>query len=319
MSVRGSTRTEALQGPAEPVSAVLTAGAGGFGRINDVFARLSPSLTPDELIKAAPALLCEVCDFDRALISRVRGSSWLPAELHLAVDADDPVNVRLAGTITTLEVPLTGSLIETEILRRRSVMLVAGKAVERHPSHVLAGLTQSRAYVAAPIIIGDRVAGFLHADTYSSRRVLSSADCAALQTFADMFGLAFERAAMADKLRKQHSAIEAALRFAASSVSEIGPEVGQLVRADRQERAGLCVDSIRDKDPFEASNLNRREWEILGLLSTGATNRQIAATLVVSENTIKSHVKRILHKLPAANRAEAVYRYTQLTRGGRAS
>ena len=56
-----------------------------------------------------------------------------------------------------------------------------------------------------------------------------------------------------------------------------------------------------------------REWKILGMLATGATNGQIASALVVSESTVKSHVKRILHKLPAANRAEAVYRYTQLS------
>jgi len=44
-----------------------------------------------------------------------------------------------------------------------------------------------------------------------------------------------------------------------------------------------------------------------------AAEGQIAAALVVSESTVKSHVKRILRKLPAANRAEAVYRYTQLS------
>ena len=49
------------------------------------------------------------------------------------------------------------------------------------------------------------------------------------------------------------------------------------------------------------------------MLATGATNGQIAAALFVSESTVKSHVKRILHKLPAANRAEAVYRYAQMS------
>ena len=52
------------------------------------------------------------------------------------------------------------------------------------------------------------------------------------------------------------------------------------------------------------------------LLASGATNSQIASALVVSDNTVKSHIKRILRKLPAANRAEAVYRYTQLAGPG---
>ena len=65
-------------------------------------------------------------------------------------------------------------------------------------------------------------------------------------------------------------------------------------------------------DRGAGSALTSREWEILRLLATGATNGQIAAALIVSESTVKSHVKRILHKLPAANRAEAVYRYTRM-------
>ena len=299
----------------ELATATVGTRARSFARINDTFSALPPNMTPDELIDAAPALLCVACDFDRALISRVRGSTWLPAALHIASDPDDPVNVQLAATITTLEVPLTGSLIETEILRRRTATLVDGAAVERHPSHVLAGLTQSRTYVAAPIVIADRVAGFLHADTYSSRRVLAGADRVALQAFADMFGLAYERAAIAERLRSQQSAIQAALTSAASSVSDIGPNVGGLDRGAVRESGLLTqLESRGATEHIDTGKLTRREWEILGLLATGATNGQIAATLVVSESTIKSHVKRILRKLPAANRAEAVYRYTQLTR-----
>ena len=58
--------------------------------------------------------------------------------------------------------------------------------------------------------------------------------------------------------------------------------------------------------------LTLREQQILTLLATGATNLQIAARLVVSESTVKSHVKRILRKLPAANRAEAVYMFLRM-------
>jgi DNA-binding NarL/FixJ family response regulator len=60
--------------------------------------------------------------------------------------------------------------------------------------------------------------------------------------------------------------------------------------------------------------LTVREREVLELMASGATNTQIGEELVVSEGTVKSHVKRILRKLRAANRAEAVSRYLHLVR-----
>ena len=48
-------------------------------------------------------------------------------------------------------------------------------------------------------------------------------------------------------------------------------------------------------------------------MATGATNGRIAEQLVITDGTVKSHVKRILRKLRAANRAEAIARYLRLT------
>jgi DNA-binding CsgD family transcriptional regulator len=45
---------------------------------------------------------------------------------------------------------------------------------------------------------------------------------------------------------------------------------------------------------------------------SGARNNQIADQLVISEGTVKSHVKNICRKLRASNRAEAVAKYLQL-------
>ncbi|GAA3128861.1 DNA-binding NarL/FixJ family response regulator [Kribbella aluminosa] len=54
--------------------------------------------------------------------------------------------------------------------------------------------------------------------------------------------------------------------------------------------------------------LTEREVEILGLLATGKSNRDLAKTLYVSEATIKSHLQHIYTKLEVETRAAAVAR-----------
>jgi len=56
--------------------------------------------------------------------------------------------------------------------------------------------------------------------------------------------------------------------------------------------------------PSEIDRLTEREVEILRELATGATNREIASQLIISENTVKNHVRNILSKLNLKNRRE---------------
>jgi len=51
--------------------------------------------------------------------------------------------------------------------------------------------------------------------------------------------------------------------------------------------------------------LTEREVEVLRHLSTGASNREIAHTLYISENTVRNHVRNILEKLHMSNRVQA--------------
>jgi LuxR family maltose regulon positive regulatory protein len=60
--------------------------------------------------------------------------------------------------------------------------------------------------------------------------------------------------------------------------------------------------------PGLAERLTDRELEVLGLLAAGRSNRDIAADLVVTLDTVKKHVSHILGKLGAVNRTEAVAR-----------
>jgi two-component system, NarL family, response regulator len=52
--------------------------------------------------------------------------------------------------------------------------------------------------------------------------------------------------------------------------------------------------------------LKERELEVLGLMAQGMSNATIAAALSISENTVKTHVNRILSKLGVSDRTQAV-------------
>jgi DNA-binding NarL/FixJ family response regulator len=58
--------------------------------------------------------------------------------------------------------------------------------------------------------------------------------------------------------------------------------------------------------PGRAVKLTERESELLALLPTGMTNRQLGSHLFLSENTIKSQLRSLFSKLDVTNRVQAV-------------
>lgn len=75
---------------------------------------------------------------------------------------------------------------------------------------------------------------------------------------------------------------------------------------DFLEALGAAQDcpSLPD-DQALAALLSRRERQVLRLVATGATNRQVGAALAIEEGTVKRHMSTILGKLGARDRAEA--------------
>jgi two-component system, NarL family, response regulator LiaR len=63
---------------------------------------------------------------------------------------------------------------------------------------------------------------------------------------------------------------------------------------------------IPDKKKVEDLGITPRELDILELIAKGMSNREIAETLYVSENTVKTHSSRVFGKLGAKRRTQAV-------------
>jgi two-component system response regulator DesR len=80
--------------------------------------------------------------------------------------------------------------------------------------------------------------------------------------------------------------------------------------AVRMVGKGMTVFAPRSEAP--SAPLSEREREVLALMSSGATNKEIAERLFLSPHTVKEHTSSLFRKLGARNRTEAVLRAERL-------
>jgi DNA-binding NarL/FixJ family response regulator len=92
-----------------------------------------------------------------------------------------------------------------------------------------------------------------------------------------------------------------AVRLVASGEALLAPTITRRLIEDYVRRPPPGA-----RSPKELERLTDRELEVLKLIARGLANAEIAATLVVSEATVKTHVNRVLSKLDLRDRVQAV-------------
>jgi len=92
-----------------------------------------------------------------------------------------------------------------------------------------------------------------------------------------------------------------AIEAVAGGAAVVSPSMA--VKLLNEFAAVAAKDSLRTR--AEGTALTERETEVLQLLAKGATNKEIANTLVIAENTVKTHLRNILDKLHLHNRIQA--------------
>ncbi|MFE3455329.1 response regulator [Nonomuraea sp. NPDC059194] len=157
----------------------------------------------------------------------------------------------------------------------------------------------------------------------ATRRLMAAGEAAAnetkvliLTTF-DLDDYVYEalRAGASGFLLKDASAAQLAeaVRVVAAGEALIAPAVTKRLIHEFARLGGPRAPSVK-----RLAELTERETEVLTLIAQGLSNQEIADRLVVAEQTVKTHVGRVLTKLDLRDRAQAiVYAYeTGLVRPG---
>jgi DNA-binding CsgD family transcriptional regulator len=247
-----------------------------------------------ELGERAVRELCETLGFDRAVLFAVDNEELVAESAWFSGDADWAAEFVKLARRSDVRPRLDHMLLESEVVRRHRPMVVLDPANDPRTYKPLIRATQTQSYIAAPVMPGGHVIAMLHVDRYMSGATVTEDDAELLWTFAEGFGYAYERMRLLSRLRRH-----------AAELAQVGGMPVVTSPAPKRLSDGARRPAVEAPD----SPLTAREHEVIKLVSAGATNQEIANALVISESTVKSHVKHILRKLGAANRAEAVSRH----------
>ncbi|UXA18966.1 LuxR C-terminal-related transcriptional regulator [Mycobacterium sp. SMC-4] len=261
------------------------------------------------IVDRAPRELVESCGFDRAVLFRVHEGRMVMESAYFGEDREGAE--KMVAFAQSVAPPLDHMLLETEMIRRRAPAIVRDARNDPRVNKPIIDFSMTHSYVAAPVMPTGKVIGFLHADRLYSGRLVDEIDRDTVWAFAEGFGYAYERTVLMERMRRQHAEVRNALASADEAARALQDADLDLRKIEPLERSPAAR-SLADVQTRVMTVLTRREVEVLRLMAAGRTNQQIADELVISAGTVKSHVKRVLRKLHATNRAEAASAYVRL-------
>jgi DNA-binding CsgD family transcriptional regulator len=258
------------------------------------------------LLDRACREVVETCGFTRAVLTRVEGAEWLPWMAYFSDDRG--LEASFVEWMNRQRYP--ASALGRDLHGLRPV-LVRDAAADPRAFAPMIEFSKTPCYVAAPITPAGRLVGVLYADRFPSGRPVDELDRDMLWAFAEDFGWIYERVVLVERMRAQRARINKAFEFAENMMGTLANTEIELSRTP-EGRMPSSGDSEFDTPAAPAAVeelLTAREAEVLAMMVRGASNAVIAEQLIIKEGTVKSHVKHILRKLDAVNRAEAISRY----------
>ena len=269
----------------------------------EVSARLSPTAGVKTLLERVATTMCDLPGLERFMVFQREGGV-LRAAATVFADHDEWAKDCQAFSAST-RYDLVPKRPEALIIRRRSPAIITDALNDPDAFQPIVQKMQAANYVGAPVIAYGEVVATIHGDAYFSDRMVDEVDRDVIAAFAASLGPILERAILIEQLQFQQRVAEQLAQSASGVLGGLGGDI-PLLESDQPA----------PKAPWQSrsdvvSDLTRREYEVLQLMTKGATNREIATTIFLSEETVKSHVKRILQKFGVANRGQAVATYLE--------
>jgi DNA-binding CsgD family transcriptional regulator len=259
-----------------------------------------------ELFARTALAACAQCGFERGVVVTVEDGV-------LAAGGSDAIgdegSDRLRRALLAAPVTLTAGTHEHAVIRRAD----APQRTRRPLPSPLAATLGLDDFAFAAIVPEARTLALLVVDR--SGRSISPVDEAVVEVVASFAAL--ELAAIVQRARVGDLVAEVR-NFAAASVVLARESTEAPVVLPRDHGLGptfSVADAALAVSPQAVQVLSGRELRVASLLAEGRSNREIAEQLTISTETVKSHVGRILRKLDAGNRAEAVSRLLRTDSG----
>ncbi|GAB2962281.1 helix-turn-helix transcriptional regulator [Amycolatopsis acidiphila] len=275
----------------------------GVVAVREVLSLLRDSDSVEELTGKCPMVVSKL-GFDRAMFSMIDQSVWTPQRAYVDGDSEWAEEIVRSGQEHPQQ--LVSSLPEFELLGRRNGILVADAQHNTKVYKQIVAPSLSRSYVAAALKSEGKVTGFLHCDQFFHHRDASEFDRDLLNLFAEGFSYVLERAVLLDRAAAVRSEVEESAKRIWAAAEGLGGRNFTRVSDSAVPGRAPGKPPVQQHPSFDAYGLTRRETEVLRLMVEGKGNGHIADQLAISAGTVKSHVKHILRKIGATNRAEAI-------------
>ena len=262
--------------------------------LTDGIRRMKKAGSLQGLGRQACTELCDGLGFDHALLSFVVEDGFVVEESGHGMGGPTVISRR-------------DCIAERDCIRLRETIRTNESDLPAAPGY--RQLLRCRHYLVAPVIAESRVVGLLHVSRASQGVCVRDVDV--LDTFAAAYSLLHERMLNTERVAQQRTSIA---RAAAALTED----------ADRIAAAAISLDVEYDHrvepptiapDSALAATLTDRERQVFERLVLGASNAEIADELVITVDTVKTHVKRILRKIGAINRSEAIALYMEARTG----